>query len=106
MVVMPAATGVASPSLPAAVLIVATLESLEFHVTSVVMFCIVESEYVPVAVYCTDIATGVDALAGEMVIAVNVAGVTVSVVLPLAPLRDAVIVAIPTLTDVARPFES
>jgi len=44
MVTIPAATGVARPSLPEALLTVAMFISLEVHVTSVVMFCVVASE--------------------------------------------------------------
>ena len=44
MLVIPAATGVARPSLPAALLTVAIAVLLEFHVTWVVMSCVVASE--------------------------------------------------------------
>lgn len=44
IVVMPPATGVANPSLPPALLIVATPKSVEFQVTRVVMSCVVASE--------------------------------------------------------------
>lgn len=44
MIVVPAATAVASPSLPAALLMVATAVADEVHVTSAVMFCVVASE--------------------------------------------------------------
>lgn len=52
IVVVPAATDVASPYEPAALLIVATPVLDELQVTVFVRFCVVLSEYVPVAVNC------------------------------------------------------
>jgi hypothetical protein len=49
---VPAPTLVASPWLPAALLIVATFGVPEVQVTEVVMFWVLPSEYVPVAVNC------------------------------------------------------
>src|SRR5262249_50680879 len=48
IVVVPAATPVASP----VELIVAAAVLEDAHVTWLVRFCVLESEYVPVAVYC------------------------------------------------------
>jgi hypothetical protein len=50
MVVEPAVTEVASPLDPDALLMVATAAAEEPQVTVVVRFCVVPSEYVPVAV--------------------------------------------------------
>jgi hypothetical protein len=52
IVVVPAATGVALPLLPAALLIVATDGTDELQVADVVRSCIVLSEKVPVALNC------------------------------------------------------
>jgi len=52
IVVVPAATAVASPLEPAALLIVAIDPFEELHVTDDVRFCVVVSENVPVAVNC------------------------------------------------------
>ena len=52
IVVEPAATGVANPLKPAALLMVATDAADELQVTVVVRFCVELSEYVPVAVNC------------------------------------------------------
>jgi hypothetical protein len=48
--VVPAATDVARPLEPAALLIVATELTVEVHVTYDVIFCVLLSEYVPIAV--------------------------------------------------------
>ncbi len=50
IVVFPCATPVANPTVPALLLIVATAGSLETHCTVLVMFCVLASVYVPVAV--------------------------------------------------------
>lgn len=50
IIVLPCATPVANPSIPALLLIVATAGALEAHWTVLVMFCMLASVYVPVAV--------------------------------------------------------
>jgi hypothetical protein len=52
IVVVPVATELAAPSLPAALLIVAVSGLLELQVTAAVRSCVVLSENVPVAVNC------------------------------------------------------
>ena len=52
IVVVPLATELADPSLPAALLIVAVPGLLELQVTAAVRSCVVLSENVPVAVNC------------------------------------------------------
>ena len=52
IVVVPMATELADPSLPAALLIVAVPGLLELQVTAVVRSCVVLSENIPVAVNC------------------------------------------------------
>ena len=55
IVVEPAATDVALPLEPAALLMAATVVDDDFQVTDVVRFCVELSEYVPVAVNCFDV---------------------------------------------------
>jgi hypothetical protein len=105
IVVVPAATAVARPFDPAALLMVATLVAEELHVTTVVRSCVEPFEYVPVAEYCTVPPMDSELLRGEMEIDVNVAAVTVKVADPEMPPDVAVIVTVPALTPVARPFE-
>jgi hypothetical protein len=69
MVVEPAATAEASP----AALIVATAVLEDAHVTCVVMFCVVLSEYVPVAVNCCVAPAWMLGFAGVTAIDVSVA---------------------------------
>jgi hypothetical protein len=78
MVVDPVPTALASP----AVLIVATAAAEELHVAVLVRFCVLPSEYVPVAVNCCVLPLVIDAFAGVTAIDTSVAAVTVSVVLP------------------------
>ena len=52
IVVEPAATDVANPLLPAALLMAATPVEEELQVTVFVRFCVVLSEYVPTAANC------------------------------------------------------
>ena len=68
------------------------------------MFCVVASEYVPVAVYCRVLPGLIPPLAGVTEIAVKFAAVTVMVVDPVTPAKDAVIVTpTPGATPVANP---
>ncbi len=64
IVVLPAVALVASPSEPAALLIVATAGVLEAQVTCAVRFCVELSEKIPVAVNCWLTPLGVLGLAG------------------------------------------
>jgi len=100
MVLVPAATAVTSPE----ELIFATPVLLELHVAEVVIFAVLPSLNVPVAVYCSVLPVGKLAFSGLNAIDFNVIDFTVSEVEPeLAPFRDAVIVVTPALTPVARP---
>jgi hypothetical protein len=103
IVVEPAATDVASPLEPAVLLIVATGTDEELHVTNDVIFCVVASEYVPVAVNCFVVPFAMLGLVGVTAIEDSVAFVTVRVVVPETGPRVAVIVVGPTATDVASP---
>jgi hypothetical protein len=73
IVVGPGATEVANPFEPTALLIVATDLDEESQVTDVVRFCVVLSEYVPVAVNCCVLPKAILGLAGVTSIEVNVA---------------------------------
>src|SRR6266536_3794645 len=103
IVVVPAATDVARPCDPPALLIVATAVLDELQVTWVVRSCVVLSLKVPVAVNCWVNPSGRPGLVGVGAIVDRVAAVTVSVVLPETPPKVAVIVVVPAATDVARP---
>jgi hypothetical protein len=101
MVAEPAALAVARPLLA----IVARVVLEELQVTCVVIFWVVESEYVPVAVNCWVLATAMLAVAGVTAIEDNVtAAVTVRVAVPDLPLKAAVMVAVPAALAVARPL--
>ena len=101
----PAATDVANPLEPAALLMAAIVAADDFQVTDVVRFCVVLSEYVPVAVNCLDVPSAKLVLVGVTAIETSVAGVTVSVALPETLPEVAVIVDEPAATEVVKPFE-
>src|SRR6266436_3898499 len=105
IVVVPAATDVARPCDPPALLIVATAVLDELHVTWVVRSCVVLSLKVPVAVNCRVVPFAILGVVGVTVIVDRIAAVTVSVVLPETPPKVAVIVVVPAATDVAKPCE-
>jgi hypothetical protein len=65
----------------------------------------VPSVNIPVAVNCSVVPSGMDALGGVTEIATNWAGVTVSTVLPDTPPLAADMVVCPTAFDVATPAE-
>src|SRR5258708_7335702 len=83
MVVWPVLTLVASPLVPAVLLIVATAKAFDVHVTVPVMFCVLPSVYDPVAVNCVVVPKAIVGSAGVTVIDSKAAGVTVNVVEPL-----------------------
>src|SRR5581483_6990544 len=99
IVLVPAATPVASP----AVVIVATEVVPDAHVTWLVTFCVLLSVYVPVAVNCCVVPLAIDGFAGVTAIDCNAAAVTVSTVEPLTEPNVALIVLVPTPAPVARP---
>jgi hypothetical protein len=105
IVVVPATIEVAKPLEPAVLLIAATAEVDEFHITVVVRSCIVLSEYVPEAVNCCVVPGAMLGLVGLIAMDTSVAGVTVSKVEPAMFPDVAVIVVEPAVADVANPFE-
>src|SRR5262249_19848727 len=103
IVVEPTATLVASPSLPPALVTVAAAASDDDQVTLAVRSCVVVSVYTPVAVSCCVVPSAIDGLVGVTPMETSVAAVTTRVVVPVLPLRVAVIVTEPTLAPFARP---
>ncbi|MDO8413390.1 MAG: hypothetical protein Q7S51_06345, partial [Gallionellaceae bacterium] len=103
-----AATGVANPLEPGALLIFATALSEELQSTKVVRFCVVLSEYIPVAVKGTVNPKATLELAGVTVMDARVALVTVNTVAPEILPCIAVMVVRPTvftLVKSANPWE-
>ena len=106
MVAVPAATPVAKPLL----IIVAADVGSEVQVTCVVIFWVVESEYVPVAVNCWVVPAAMLGVGGVTAMEDRVAAVTVrvavAVLLPVARVEVAVMVTalVVVLTPVARPL--
>jgi hypothetical protein len=105
IVVEPAVTDVARPLEPDALLMVATPAVNEFQVTDVVRFCVVLSEYVPVAVNCRVVPLTMPGLVGVIAMDTSVAELTVNVVDPVMPPDIAVIVVEPTAAGVASPLD-
>ncbi len=104
-VVVPAATEVAKPLEPAALLTVATPVLDELQVAEAVRSCVVLSENVPVAENCVVVPLAMLGLEGVTVMDTRVAGFTVSEVDPVTLPDAAVIVVVPAATEVARPLE-
>ena len=77
MLLVPTPTPVATPP-PVPLVIVAVVVVPEVHATLVVMFAVVASLYVPVAVNCCVAPLAIDGLAGVTAIEASVAAVTVS----------------------------
>ncbi len=107
IVVLPIAALVARPLLPEALLMLATLLAEEDQVTALVMSCTVASVYVPIAVKLWVSPSAKDRLVGVTSIETSVAGVTSKLVLAETPESTcvAVIVVVPTLSELASPRE-
>jgi hypothetical protein len=105
IVVEPAATDVASPLDPAALLIVATLVLEEFQVTAPVKSCVDPSEYIPVAMNCWVVPLAMLGLDGVIATEFSIAGVMVSAANPEIRPAVAVTVVEPVATDVASPLD-
>jgi hypothetical protein len=105
-VVVPTATLVATPWLPAALDTVAAEEFDELHVIESVRSCVVWSLKVPIAVNCCAVPSGIEEFVGVTASEVRTADVTVSVVDPLmlVAASAAWIVVVPTATLVPRPL--
>jgi len=105
IVVEPAATDVALPLEPAALLMAATVAFDELQDTVVVRFCVEPSEYVPVAVNCLVVPSAMLVLVGVTAMDTSVAEVTASEVDPEIFPDVAVIVVEPAATEVVNPLE-
>ena len=98
---LPAETAVARPL----ALIVATAVLDEDQLTWLVRFCVLLSEYVPVAVNGWEAPTRITGFEGVTAIEVSAGdAVTVSVVPLVTPARAAEIIVVPAETAVARPL--
>src|SRR4051812_43077813 len=104
MTLVPFATVVILPLLPAALEIVATAGVPEDQATESVRSCLVESEYSPVAVRVTVVPRASDGVGGVMEIESSTALETVSVAVSVIVLDAAVIRLSPSATPLARPF--
>jgi len=105
IVVDPAATDVASPLDPPALLMAATAAADEPQVTVVVRSCVVSSENVPMAVNCSAVPLTMLGLVGVTAMDMSVAGVTVRAVDPDILPDVAAIVVKPAAAAVASPLE-
>src|SRR5258708_5289192 len=94
----PGATLAPSPGEPRALLTVAMSGFDEDHVTASVRFCVVASEYVPVAVNVSLVPSAMDGFVGAMAIEINAAALTVSSVEPLITPKEAPSAAWPGAT--------
>ncbi len=103
-VVVPCPALVAIPELPVALLITATCADPVLHVTTDVTSCWLPSVYVPVAVYCCAVPSGIVAAWGLIAIVTRVAGFTTNVAVPFTPFRLIPIVVVPTPALVASPL--
>jgi hypothetical protein len=95
IVVEPAATEVANPLEPAALLMVATAAVDELQVTVIVKSCVVLSENVPVATNCWFVPLTMLGLVGVIAMDTSVAEVTVTTVDPVMCPHVASILALP-----------
>ncbi len=105
IVALPVATAVTCPLEPAALLIAATDVADEPHVTDDVIFCVLLSENVPVAVNCTFVLRTMPELTGVTAMDTSVAELTVRAVKPEMLPEVAVIVAVPAATVAICPLE-
>jgi hypothetical protein len=85
------------------VLIVLTPGVSELHSTVPVMFCVLPSVYVPVAVKACVAPSGITGTAGVTAIETSTAGFTVTVVEPLIVPNVAIAVVLPKTTLLATP---
>ena len=104
IVTPPIPVPVTKPSLPVALLTMASVVSEEPQVTDLVTSSVVPSENVPVAISCSPVPTGIDVLAGVTVSDVSTAAVTVTAAEPDTPASVAVIVELPTPVPVTSPL--
>ncbi len=104
IVVVPAPAAVASPCVPAELLIVATRLLEEVHVAFDVIFCLVPSENVPVTVNCCVAPLAIVTPVGDIDIETRSGAVTVTDVAPDIPPNVAVTIAKPSAAAVTDPL--
>ena len=102
MVEVPVVTAVASPPLLPE-LTVATAGFDEFHTAVVVRSAVDPSLYLPLAVNCCVVPTGISVDAGLTTIETSMGGVTVNVADPVTPENVAEMITVPVEVPVARP---
>ena len=105
IVVVPMVDEVASPSEPAALLMIAIAVFEEAQVTDDVRFCVGPSVNIPVAINCCVVPLAILGLTGVTSMETSAAAVTVNVVLPEMSPDVAVIVVVPTVNPEASPFK-
>ena len=105
IVVVPPESAVASPFVPAVLLIVETDWSEELHLTDKVRSWVELSEKVPVALNCCVNPLSTVGLAGVTLRETSAAAVTVSEVEPETAPEEAVIVVVPADREPAEPLE-
>jgi hypothetical protein len=103
MFALPTPAPLATPGAGPPVLIVLTPGVSELHSTVLVMFCVLPSVYVPVAVKACVVPSGITGTAGVTAIVTSTAGLTVTVVEPLIVPNVAVTVVLPKATLLATP---
>ncbi len=103
IVAVPSPSLLANPCVGAALLIVPTAGVSELHCTVPVMFCVLPSVYVPVAVKACVAPSGIVGIAGVTAIDTSTAGLIVSVVEPLIVPEVAVTMVFPKATLLATP---
>jgi hypothetical protein len=103
MFALPTPTPLATPGVGPPVVIVLTPGVSELHSTVLVMFCVLPSVYVPVAVKACVVPSEMTGTAGVTAIETSTAGVTVTVVEPLIVPNVAVTLVLPKATLLATP---
>jgi hypothetical protein len=103
MLALPTPAPLATPGAGPPVLIVLTPGVSELHSTVLLMFCVLPSVYVPVAVKPCIVPSGMTGTAGVTAIETSTAGLTVTVVEPLIVPNVAVTVVLPKATLLASP---
>src|SRR5271155_3304467 len=76
-------------------LTIATVALDELHVATEVTSCVLPSVYVPVAVNCWVVPSGIEAFVGEIAIETSAAGFTTSDAVALTPVKLIPIVVVP-----------
>jgi hypothetical protein len=104
IVAVPCPTVVANPVVAPVLLIVAVVGVSEVHCTVAVMFCVLPSVYVPVAVNSCGVSCGSVGIAGVTAIDTNTAAVIVTVVEPLVCPDVALILVLPEAAPLATPW--